>query len=430
MARSRSTRRADDRTDGARLLRRARTRAEPIAASRGLRDAPDRPSVGGALAERLSRVTSSGELIPEIDGFRFLAISSVIAFHLMVNYMSWSGRSTVMQSPAQWLVVGERSWILLPAFCGFFGVQLFFVISGFVLALPFARRMFAGLPAPGLRSYYLRRVTRIEPPYVLCLVVCFLQVAHRTGEAVGAVPHLLASLVYGHGLVYGEGSLINGVAWSLEIEIQFYVLVPLLVWTFAIESVAARRALFVALIAAFALLSQWYIEAVDHPRLRLSLLNYVQYFFAGFLLADVYLTRGDRWARSAAWDVATLLAAAAIPLVLIRHPECSFLLPFVVLLLYAGFFRGRAVHRFITARWIVIAGGMCYTFYLYHALLVVVLMKRTIVLASPSRPLGVDFLLQCLLIYPVIFVVCSLLFVSTEKPFMRWSRAVRRVEGA
>src|SRR5690349_18716626 len=137
MARRRDTRRADDRTDGARLLRRPRTRVEPIAASRGLGDAPDRRSVGDALAERLSRVTSSGELIPEIDGFRFLAISSVIAFHLMVNYMSWSGRSTVMQSPEQWLVVGERSWILLPAFCGFFGVQLFFVISGFVLALPF-----------------------------------------------------------------------------------------------------------------------------------------------------------------------------------------------------------------------------------------------------------------------------------------------------
>ena len=393
-------------------------------------DARLRRSFGDALAEKLSRVTSSGELIPEVDGFRFLAISSVIAFHLMVNYMPWSGRSTAMPLPDQWLSAGQRSWILLPAYCGFFGVQLFFVISGFVLALPFARRRFAALPPPGLRSYYLRRVTRIEPPYVLCLIIYFVHLVHRTDDATGPIPHLLASLAYGHGLIYGESSLINAVAWSLEIEIQFYVLVPLLVWTFAIKSVAARRALFVVLITSFALLSQWYIEGTDHPRLRLSLLNYVHYFLAGFLLADIYLTRdGDR-ARSAAWDVATLVAAAAIPAVLIRNPEWSFLLPFVVLLLYAGFFEGRTANRLITARWIVIAGGMCYTFYLYHAMLIVVLMKRTITLATPSRPLGVDFLLQCLLIYPAIFVVCSLLFVWTEKPFMRWSRAVRRVEGA
>ena len=389
-----------------------------------------RRSFADALADALSRVTSSGEVIPEIDGLRFVAISSVIAFHLVVNYLPWSGRSATFPSPDQWLIAGQGSWVLLPAFCGFFGVHLFFVISGFILALPFARRRFAGLPPPGLKSYYLRRVTRIEPPYVLCMIVCFFHLAYRTGDATSAVPNLLASLTYSHGLIYGDYSLINGVAWSLEVEIQFYVLVPLLVWMFAIEPVAVRRALFAVLIASLALLSQWYVTPTDHPRLSLTLVKYLHYFLAGFLLADVYLTKDGRRARSVAWDVATLLAAAIIPVVLIRHPEWSFLLPFVVLLLYAGFFEGRTANRLITGRWIVIAGGMCYTFYLYHAWMIVILMKRTIRLASPSRPLAADFLLQCLLIYPIIFAACSLLFVWTEKPFMRRSRALRRVQGA
>ena len=54
------------------------------------------------------------------------------------------------------------------------------------------------------------------------------------------VPNLIASLFYSHGLVYGRESAINGVAWSLEIEIQFYLLTPLLVLMFRLRNVVAR----------------------------------------------------------------------------------------------------------------------------------------------------------------------------------------------
>jgi peptidoglycan/LPS O-acetylase OafA/YrhL len=187
----------------------------------------------------------------------------------------------------------------------------------------------------------------------------------------------------------------------------------------------------VVLIASFGLLSQWYVDPSPYERLRHSLFNFLHYFLAGFLLADLYLTRGGGVRRSLTWDVVTAVAAAAIPAVLIRYQEYSFLLPFAVMLLYVGFFGGRIANRLITHRWIVIAGGMCYTFYLYHAMIIVVLMPRTTGFASSSsRPFGVDFWLQCLLIYPVIFVVCSLLFVFVEKPFMKSSRAIGRAPAA
>jgi len=56
-------------------------------------------------------------------------------------------------------------------------------------------------------------------------------------------PHLLASFFYLHNMIFGAfPGAVNGVAWSLEIEIQFYVLVPMLALLFAISDPRLRRA--------------------------------------------------------------------------------------------------------------------------------------------------------------------------------------------
>ena len=73
-------------------------------------------------------------------------------------YLSGSGRSPEVRSPAEWFAAADQSWLVIPAYCGHFGVNLFFVISGFILALPFAKRAFNEQAAPGLKSYYLFRL--------------------------------------------------------------------------------------------------------------------------------------------------------------------------------------------------------------------------------------------------------------------------------
>src|SRR5256885_11137883 len=66
------------------------------------------------------RITTSGEIIPEIDGLRFIAIAAVILHHLALFV------STQRKSEEGLLLVGQN------------GVELFFAISGFILAVPFA----------------------------------------------------------------------------------------------------------------------------------------------------------------------------------------------------------------------------------------------------------------------------------------------------
>src|SRR5262245_56709348 len=96
---------------------------------------------GEGLFARLSRISSSGRFIPEIDGLRFIAITSVFLYHLACFTVHKT--KDVPQDPV-YLVTSH----------GNFGVQLFFVISGFILSLPFAERRLEGREGVPLGRYY------------------------------------------------------------------------------------------------------------------------------------------------------------------------------------------------------------------------------------------------------------------------------------
>jgi peptidoglycan/LPS O-acetylase OafA/YrhL len=101
------------------------------------------------------------------------------------------------------------------------GVALFFVISGFLLYRPFARSL-GDRSAVNLRRFAANRALRILPLYVLVvLVVFFAANAHPAQALLQLVRALSFTGVY-------FGSDVLPVAWSLDDEVAFYVLLPLL----------------------------------------------------------------------------------------------------------------------------------------------------------------------------------------------------------
>ena len=233
------------------------------------------------LSGRLARETSSGRFIPQMDGLRFVAIGMVILFHLSGYLLAKSALHHSGSLP-------QSDWLAQIALVGFRGVELFFVISGFILALPFAAHHLKNAPPVSLRKYYLRRLTRLEPPYVVTVLVLFFLAVWIQGQtAANLYPHLAASIFYLHNLIYGSPSRVIGVAWSLEIEVQFYVLVPLLTLLFAIRRRWVRRLSVVTLI--LGLLSMQSLLLPQSGRVSLSILAYLQFFMIGFLLADIFL---------------------------------------------------------------------------------------------------------------------------------------------
>ena len=380
-------------------------------------------SPSSPVTRHLTRVTSSGRFIPEIDGLRFVAIMAVILFHLGINLSSRNVTDYDFDSPSS----VTRTFL----HSGDFGVQLFFIVSGFVLALPFARHHLRDGPKVGLKAYFLRRVTRLEPPYFIAMIgiFVFLVVVHGHSPT-RLFPHLVASLFYVHDLVYGTDSLVNNVAWSLEVEIQFYLLVPLLTLVFAIRHALQRRAVMIAAIVVLSIVGP--IVAGQSSHLENSILRFSQYFLIGFLLADLWTSEQLRPARrSAWWDV---VVAACIPLVIMLHTGTGLanwfpgpadggnklslvLLPWLCFAAYLGAFRGVVANAVLTNRWIVTVGGMCYSIYLLHNVFLNNVLGATKSIA-PTGSYTVNIALQAVVMVPLIVVVSTVFFVLIERPCM------------
>lgn len=376
------------------------------------------------LEGTFARETSGGELLRHVDGLRCIAILCVLVYHI--------NGFTVAKTPHHHDTTADTDLLCRIFAEGHVGVQLFFVISGFILALPFARQHVAGGRPVRLGDYFLRRVIRLEPPYLIALSIMTAMVVFVQGERLGdLLPHLLASAVYGHYLLYGRGSDILPVAWSLEIEAQFYLLAPLLAAVFKLPTTILRRGvLLLAIVTAGGL--QSLAEYPAHsPMHGWTILSAIHWFLAGFLLAEFQLA-GDLGVspRPMLWDIAGCVAWASLFLVVQQRFYLHVLGPPLTIAAYAAASKGSRMRRLLSHPAIYVVGGMCYTIYLYHGLLKAALGRVTIGIHA-SRFLGVDSAVQIAVLVPPIIVVSGCLFLAFEKPFMARSlfEAVRRKLG-
>ena len=362
------------------------------------------------LTQKLRRLTTSKDFIPELDGLRFLAIFPVLVLHLdQMLRTSLGVRSTVAGFEGFWAQWG-------------FGVPLFFAISGFILCRPFILEAAAGGKRVQLSQYYLRRVTRLEPPYIVSLSLFFFVVLMAKGVRGGdALPHYLASLFYQHNIIYGQVSTINAVAWSLEIEIQFYLLVPFfcrLVWRTA---PAIRRLILLICLAG---LSYLYIERtrlLASLHLDRSLLAFGHFFICGMLLADVYCAGAARFGRRSYWW--DLLGVAAV---MSWSPwwwrGCPWLLALIwnsmsIAGMFLGVFQGPVLNRIFTYKWIWAIGGMCYTIYLLHNPLFHLTVAKAAWLSIPNH-YWINLAIQAAIQIPLLLVICIGYYLLIEKPCM------------
>ena len=368
-----------------------------------------RPAICSRLLLPFRRITSSGEYIGEIDGLRFVAILFVYLYHLFGDILK--------HSPEVYKAPLKSSLFFVLALNLRIGVQLFFVISGFILALPFAAHYLTGARPVKPGKYFLRRVTRLEPPYVLSMVLFFaLKVAAARGSASELLPHLAASLAYLHNAVFRAPSVISIVAWSLEIEVQFYILAPMVARVFLIHTVASRRLLLVTACLAFSAADSLWGQ---NPLLRLSLLGSAQYFLVGFLLADLFVSGGRVRKRDRRWDIAALVGWPGLALVLVSQgPWSRLLIPWLALLLYQSAFHGVWMNRLFNNLWLTTIGGMCYSIYLLHNYAISVLGAYTESVWA-AWPIAARLLIQFSLMAPLVLGACAVYFVLIEKPCMQ-----------
>jgi peptidoglycan/LPS O-acetylase OafA/YrhL len=364
------------------------------------------------LATKASRDTSTGGFIAEIDGLRFIAILSVFLFHL-------SGYENIIVGKGHKDFAGDLLAGLLSH--GHIGVQLFFILSGFVIALPYAKGEFLGSKVPKLKQFFVRRLSRLEPPYFINLFISFLLIKHLTvNKALDAAPHLLASMAYLHNMIFSAVSSINSVAWSLEVELQFYLLAPLLSYMFKIKDIYFRRGVFIGLITVFSILNAVVGDEVS-LRFGLSLLSQAQFFFTGFLLLDIYLID---WKQNpeklTLWDIVSFIAWVSIAAILYLGKSVQPLVVLPMFLAYCAAFKGTLSNRFFRQPIVYTIGGMCYTIYLYH-FIIINLMMRFVVMSKlfDYFPVWASIIISGAFLGVITLSICTILFIYIEKPCMK-----------
>jgi peptidoglycan/LPS O-acetylase OafA/YrhL len=290
---------------------------------------------------------------PDIDGLRALAISPVILFHAGIP--GFSG--------------------------GFVGVDIFFVISGFLITGINLKQVENGTFS--LLDFYDRRIRRIFPAliavYVFCLVLGLIlsmpiDLKEFAKSLTSSAIFVSNMHFYGNVGYFDTPSLAKPLlhSWSLSVEEQFYVIWPIAMvalWRFAKPS--WRLPILGLGIAVSLIYAEWEIGRGNASAAFYLLPGRAWELLAGALLAIMlpHLRVGRRLAEILAVCGIALIIGAVVGLSEARDfPGLNAAIPCVgaVLLIIAGHDRAPVVTRLISTRGLVFIGIISYSLYLWH----------------------------------------------------------------
>lgn len=218
----------------------------------GFTTGDDRPLPADARAT-VAGAAARGGRITGADGLRALAALWVVMSHLFQRL-----------SPDQVPWVRDLQLVMMK---GPFGVSIFFVLSGMLLATPFWRAYLTGRPFPRIGHYARRRAARIVPGFYASLAVSSLLALAVFPDAQHRLVRLLAGLTFTSGFHWVTFFPVpmNGPLWSIGFEVVSYVLLPIAMWgLFRLPRRSARLALayWVAVVGVIVGANQWIVTTL------------------------------------------------------------------------------------------------------------------------------------------------------------------------
>jgi peptidoglycan/LPS O-acetylase OafA/YrhL len=331
-------------------------------------------------------------------------------------------------------VIGKA--LQFPLGFGFAGVDLFFVLSGFLLSLPFARATLSRSAHPPLTQYYKRRLLRVFPAYYAQLAIILILgawfITWRPLDGTSLLAHLFMFFNMG----WNPVQPMVGLWWTLPVEFSFYLLLPFIasfmrpgrwvvfllggiilsmlyrIWSVDHFAAASDEAVFLAssllpgslpefLLGASAavLVQQFDLKAIKRP--GAWMLDGI--FLAGVILANVWFWKimlpygGVFW--SGHWSMVVAPLALGLPLSM------------MVISLYWG----SRIGRLLFANPVVyFLGLISYSLYLWHF---VVLQQAELVFGEAYA--GMQGLPKFLLSMSLVVLVSTISYFVFERPFFR-----------
>lgn len=283
----------------------------------------------------MASATPSSRLV-EVDALRGLAAMAVVLFH-------YTTRFTELFQP------GAKPLLSFPD--GHYGVNLFFIISGFVIFMTLER---TARPM----DFIVSRFSRLFPAYwvAIFLTLALTHLLGLPGKLVG-LGTALANMLMVHGLL--RVPHVDGVYWTLEVELLFYC------GMFLLYRLQRLRSVHWALLALLLLRLTYYVLdkrfGINLPWIlyRLMILQYIPWFALGI---SVYLATHGKGA--AAWRQPAVTSAMAVATLLVC--ESAFVAVLAVVLAAAVFLAASGRFPLLRLWPCVWLGTISYPLYLLH----------------------------------------------------------------
>ena len=336
----------------------------------------------------------------EIDLLRFTAALSVVLYHY-----TYRGYVADNYSPIPFLGLGRFTRY------GFLGVELFFIISGYVVLV--------SAQGKTVRQFLLSRITRLYPAFwVACTLTFLVKRIWGQGPTDTHMSIFLRAEVkqYVFNMTMFQEFFkiggIDGAYWSLTVEITFYFLITLLIG----YKLMPHLNLCITIWLAYAALpSSIYIGT---PFSMLFFPSFAPYFAAGMLFYLIQKPQGQTWQRYVLLLASYILAirtvigqARALSVIYndnISPTICAVVITICFLIFFLVVFRKINFSRFT---WLAWPGGLTYPLYLIHSDIAFIAFHRIGHLFNKYVLLGSTLL--------VMLVMAYLIHILIEKRFAK-----------
>jgi peptidoglycan/LPS O-acetylase OafA/YrhL len=313
---------------------------------------------------------------------------------------------------------------------GYIAVDLFFILSGFVMAMTYGHMFKDGFSFSNFKRFLMLRLARIYPLYILVTLITALMITtvlsetyHFADDVMRALPSNIA-MTHVWGLAYG----IVPQAWSISAEWAAYLLFPL---GAALARWAPRRYALLGAAAAFGLLiyiaygPYWLTLAhkfqgqinVVHSYAPGTTLRCLASFYLGLV---AFRFRDQVPARAAA-----VLAPVALGLLWFRSTDLSLVVTFTLLIMALSYDTG-PIARVLQTRIIYWLGVISFALYLVHDLI-----QKIVFHSFPAWGIGTGIpgMAWLAISLALCLGVAALAHYGYEKPSRRWARnLIHRVE--
>lgn len=160
-----------------------------------------------------------------LDGLRAISLIFVVMFHTWQQ--SWI-YANIQLTPS----IKLFDFDIIQRF-GYVAIDTFFVLSGFCLFYPIARDMFGESKFGGWKQFFIKRLRRIYPAYILILAFAlifpkFSYAIYDTQNTAQVIRHLVSHLLFLHNTDAGTIMSMVPTSWTMSVEVQFYLLFPLI----------------------------------------------------------------------------------------------------------------------------------------------------------------------------------------------------------